>query len=624
MLCKGNLKTRKLLRQHNVQLFVSILHSTVAMFKTKESEDKYKQSVSEFITCLQNKDTSHRDSEQIIQTITDLLHGVMGPDLFIVRECLSGILAVSDDEADMSTVGRQWVYVGLLGMLLHKPRSPVDPVVKTQIKLQLKQRELEEINTDIEVKVIHHRQMTGLHLLDTPSHLQHPLILHLIDRREKLQRQIEALQSRQAYRPSACQYKQLLNMIRDFDSTKGSATHTIQLMEKLLTICKSGELSNEIAEERTWQKTHQRLVSSLEEEFPLYRDITTPFIVALQQVRCGMRLIAGCATEANNAQQLTDRLKVTSQVHETVGHIREAAHLLVKFPFISSDVFSSWKLAQKILLVERLVSGCRGQVEENGTEQTSRLYLGALFLLRNSAMMRKELNREILMSLHQIFNRFVLSWKHQEEIRRQKEADEGLYKYKTNLHGDDRDNDVIEEEEFRQNFPSFQQDFQDLMTPYSLEDTGLSEPLEPEIDDASQRVTDREVAAVSHTHQLLFSSLSSSDWLQQSHVTEVMTKDITEPSLLCYSIAAPLFRGQWNLSEVERQTLGSHLVASQTLQEDISLYMIIRLRNHHQGYDVYRDPNLSEVIQCVPILQRLMVRVRELQQEWPDHPTLIQ
>ncbi|XP_062583315.1 uncharacterized protein LOC134245069 [Saccostrea cucullata] len=205
MLCKGNLQTRILLRQHIVQVFVSILHSTVAMFKSKEAEDKYKQSVSEFINCLQNKDTSHSNSEQIIQTITNLLNGVMGPDLFIVRECLSGILAVSDDEADMRTVGRQWVYVGLLGMLLHKPRSPVDPVVKTQIKLQLKQRELEEINTDIEVKTIHHRQMTGLHLLDTPSHLQHPLILHLIYRREKLQRQIEALQSQHAYRPSTCQ-----------------------------------------------------------------------------------------------------------------------------------------------------------------------------------------------------------------------------------------------------------------------------------------------------------------------------------------------------------------------------------------------------------------------------------
>ncbi|XP_061171078.1 uncharacterized protein LOC133180623 [Saccostrea echinata] len=141
-----------------------------------------------------------------------------------------------------------------------------------------------------------------------------------------------------------------MSMIRDFVNTNGSVTHKIQLMEKLLRVCQSGELTSEIAEERTWQKTHQRLVSSLEQEFPLYRDITTPFIVALQQVRCGIRLIAGCVKEAYNAQQLTDR--------KTEGD--------------QSDVISSLKLAQKILLVERLVLGCGGQVKENRTDQTSR------------------------------------------------------------------------------------------------------------------------------------------------------------------------------------------------------------------------------------------------------------
>ena len=86
-----------------------------------------------------------------------------------------------------------------------------------------------------------------------------------------------------------------------------------------------------------------------------------------------------------------------------------------------------------------------------------RLYFGVLYLLRNSALIRKELSSETTKSLHQILGRFVLSWKQQEELRRQKEAEEGLYKYRVKVHGDDRDNEEIEEEEFRQNFPSFQQ-----------------------------------------------------------------------------------------------------------------------------------------------------------------------
>lgn len=71
----------------------------------------------------------------------------------------------------------------------------------------------------------------------------------------------------------------------------------------------------------------------------------------------------------------------------------------------------------------------------------------------------------------------------------------------------------------------------------------FTEPIE---ETTPHRVTDREMTAVSHTHQRLFSTLSTSDWLQQGHVTEVTTQETIEPSLLFYNVAAPLFNGQWN------------------------------------------------------------------------------
>lgn len=39
-------------------------------------------------------------------------------------------------------------------------------------------------------------------------------------------------------------------------------------------------------------------------------------------------------------------------------------------------------------------------------------------------------------------------------------------------------------------------------------------------------------------------------------------------------------------------------------------------------YDVYFDPNVPEVIQCRPLLERMRTRVEELLCEWEDHPTL--
>lgn len=128
------------MRQHIVHLFVSMLQSSGKMFRNQDARDLYHQHVSEFVICLQNKGAK---SDRTVHTLTEAVSEVLQSELFIVKECLNGVLELSaPSEADIRTVGRVWVYVGLLGMILHRPRSPVDPVLKSQIKLQLKQREV--------------------------------------------------------------------------------------------------------------------------------------------------------------------------------------------------------------------------------------------------------------------------------------------------------------------------------------------------------------------------------------------------------------------------------------------------------------------------------------------------
>lgn len=43
-----------------------------------------------------------------------------------------------------------------------------------------------------------------------------------------------------------------------------------------------------------------------------------------------------------------------------------------------------------------------------------------------------------------------------------------------------------------------------------------------------------------------------------------------------------------------------------------------------EDYDIYHDSNISEAIKCLPVMDRLVSRVGQLQMEWPDHPTLKQ
>lgn len=123
---------------------ISVLQSIDKVSNTKEPDDLYHHQVSEFITYIQNKGQCP-NSKQTVQTLTETLTGVLPCDTYVVGECLGGVLAVSGEDPDMKTLGRLWVFVGLLSMLLIRPRCPVDPVVKTRIKLQLKQREVSDL-----------------------------------------------------------------------------------------------------------------------------------------------------------------------------------------------------------------------------------------------------------------------------------------------------------------------------------------------------------------------------------------------------------------------------------------------------------------------------------------------
>lgn len=79
-----------------------------------------------------------------------------------------------------------------------------------------------------------------------------------------------------------------------------------------------------------------------------------------------------------------------------------------------------------------------------------------LVLVYNDSFIRKELSPQLLFTLSKLLNQFVMAWQLQEERRKQKEEEEAcLYRYKAEVHGDERKEEEREEAEFQQNFPSF-------------------------------------------------------------------------------------------------------------------------------------------------------------------------
>lgn len=82
---------RELMRQHIFHLFVLMLQSIGKMFRNRDTRDLYHQHVSEFVICLQNKGSN---SERTVHTLTEAVSEVLQSELFIVKECLNGVLDI--------------------------------------------------------------------------------------------------------------------------------------------------------------------------------------------------------------------------------------------------------------------------------------------------------------------------------------------------------------------------------------------------------------------------------------------------------------------------------------------------------------------------------------------------
>lgn len=41
------------------------------------------------------------------------------------------------------------------------------------------------------------------------------------------------------------------------------------------------------------------------------------------------------------------------------------------------------------------------------------------------------------------------------------------------------------------------------------------------------------------------------------------------------------------------------------------------------AYDIYRDPNVAEVVRLDPVLSSMRTRIEQLLEQWPEHPALL-
>ncbi|RUS90710.1 hypothetical protein EGW08_001514, partial [Elysia chlorotica] len=628
--------------------------------------------------------TGRPATAQMIQTTTDLLSRcprapALPEELLpLVSRCLE-VAREADHSNSVADLGRGFVYVGLVLVRLLAPQGPVDPVEKAALKLAHVQRESGAVDAELDTWSLYLELHTSRGVADTQLEHLHPRVVYLLQRRDKLAQTAHKLKLRQAYRPDKLQFSRLVQAVSGFLDTTSASTRVLDMVSKLMNIAMTtsrtrtqgqGDLRQTQAmtrsvlqEETIWQDSAARFLDKLLDTYSSFQDILTPFAIAVYQMKLGLRLMASRLERDVNIQ----RMKAPAHA------LTSLVHQLCTFPSVSRPTPDLLGLANSLALPSTLdlVSTVTpaGDQPDQGSVNTatimkSRLLSCALLYLKAHSASSGRLEPSLVSSLQTVLTQFASGWQEQEERRRQREAEEGaLFKFKDKVHGDERSEKEKEEADFQASYPSFEKDFMDITGADRLEDVGqessddaLLGKGQGEAGPGLDRVSAGEMDLVCSVHHSVFTSLSRADWIDGAEEREVTAKskqqhqpskvdssekesDLSDSSrnqvlltsaLMAYQVGAEIVK---SFSEIldpstDCQILGSHVVVAASILRHIDLQEDPAQSKQTQSlvsssYNIYYDENVPEVLRCRHVLASLAARVAQLQQEWPDHPTLV-
>ncbi|KAL4232858.1 AAA ATPase midasin [Mactra antiquata] len=578
-----------------------------------------------------------QDNSDIKRVICRLLESCsnMEPETRILLQELGDSLPLSYGNTYFD-IGVAWIHLGQFCLKLLAPQGPVDPVEKIRVKLEILKDELSNVETELDVICEQHRLVTGQDLLELPFRLVHPHVLYLRNQSAELMRKIKELEDHIAYRPSISQYMQLVTDIKNFMSSVVAVDTVNGLALKLRRISVMPSSNMAVLQEvELWEKSVDKFITMIETEYPCYHDITTPYLSALHQLVHGMMLLY------HYGRYNTRLISVVKETDlKTTRNLLESLVINVgKYPTISVQQPTCDHLARTLtsdtnlsLLKTVLINNTDDEVNPTQIAIDS-LLTSSLLHLQNSANVRREMTPDLLITFTKILETYVSSWQQAEEEKKLREEQEAsLYRYKSQTHGDERSEEEQLEAEFKQYYPEFTGDYADIVAPNALEDSTVVQSTPEDNNDLEQtalKLSNIQMTQIAQIHQQMYKQLVDLDWYKPSAIKPLHVHDWIKPILSSYTACSILCK-QWMevlSNTVDNKVLGGHIITS-TVQQ----YYI--LQSHQQTtkgllednviYDIYHDSYIPQVIQCLPVLSTLRNRVQELQQEWPDHPTLKQ
>ena len=394
-------------------------------------------------------------------------------------------------------------------------------------------------------------------------------------------------------------------------------------------------------QESLLQSNLRQFCDRLQSNFPLYRDIVRPIVVARNQVALGLWLLSF----VNEISRKDDTAAAMPATEQTLLAI---ARLPQYMPNNSSPIDS----------VSALVNAdCLANLKAAMPVQWS-LYMRAAVLhtalirTRNHVFHTGHMSLESIYVLDTIFALYVEWWDGLEHKRLEKEAAEAtMFKFRDKVHTA-FDDEVEAEKEFNKMFPKYTDEFADMLTMEEreeMQDPTVCSGGTPKSVDKEDDEDERQGAINAETLDFIV-SVHSAIWSSDLHVLGKLPKTAELPNMNDgdrIEEVASSFNTLGNAMEtffvdgsrsLDAELSGTFRFVTQlqctesaTSEGGKTSEASEKPANSRTGrlgtdkqYDFYKDANVAEVRIVLDVLTPLKVRLQELLQEFHEHPNLVQ
>ncbi|KAI7867198.1 hypothetical protein BDF14DRAFT_761657 [Spinellus fusiger] len=487
------------------------------------------------------------------------------------------------------STGKARVLLGLAFVSAYVPDYPVDPTSEPRLRVDLLMKKKQECADFIDTRISIETLYTGNQTNDA------------VEKQKSVLSQINTSLSKSAttfsLRPNVSQLEDIFVDLRYLQ--KSMLDHNV---ETLMIDLENSGIDSVLQREKLLQGNALQFLDRVQAKFPMYRDILQPLLVAVDDIKYGLRIITS-----------------HHQGSDTDEFLGEVVELLVRG--LNGSEYTS-TLDCHTLASPAMLTKLKDIVFERTTTQRKwQFYLRILIVLLQRLTMIVSAHGYVqpkdILCMNVLFNEIVQIWKAAQVYKRQKEIEkEQMYKTRAKKY-EPLTEEEQEENDMRQTFADFNEVYEDLVEDNESYTAPKSSNATDKVEETSV-LDDTDVQRIGHLHKQIFDVFSH-------NVCTSTNKAWDRESIQAYSVAGQLARLTTTAfsNKVDQACNAGHLrvisLAIRRLESEDSFSM-----TSDDTYDFYKSENVGEAKRVEPVLQRFKIRVLEILNEWPEHAVLQQ